>query len=215
MKPINLRFLFIRHAQSIKNTDPTRIAGRSEDTPLSEIGKNQAQLLGNRLKTDQIIPDAIFASPLPRALDTAKISLHEAGINTPIQLVEDLQEFTQGDWEGELRNDIYQPETLAKINTAGYLFTPPNGESQRMVERRVSNWLEDTILYNPDFHGEEEKTILIYSHGIAIKCLLHYILRFSDRYIYRFELNNTGICEFRFTEQGWFPTAINDHSHLK
>jgi broad specificity phosphatase PhoE len=84
-----------------------------------------------------------------------------------------------------------------------------------MVQRRASNWLEDEILYNPEFQGAQEKTILIFSHGLVIKTLLHYILGFSDRYIYRFKLDNTGICEFKYTEEGWFPISINDTSHLK
>ncbi|MGA1047686.1 MAG: histidine phosphatase family protein [Minisyncoccia bacterium] len=211
MNSYNLRILFIRHAESQANTTPDIIVGRQAESQLTQLGKEQAQLLGQRLQN--ILNPYIYSSDLIRSIQTANIAIPEALQNT-IKIIPELQEFTNGDWDGKKRQDIYTDEQLKKINTAGYLFTPPNGESQRMVQRRASNWLEDEILYNSKFQGKEEKTILIFSHGLVIKTLLHYILGFSDRYIYRFKLDNTGICEFRYTEEGWFPIAINDTKHL-
>ncbi len=213
MPHYNLRILFIRHAQSQANTTPDRIAGRSPQSPLSSKGSAQAQALGTRLSTLDPTTTTTYSSPLLRAQETARIALQETSLPAPI-LVENLQEFTNGDWDRQLRSEIYTPTQKAQVNTAGYLFIPPNGESQRMVQRRASNWLEDEIIYNPQFQTDYQQTILIFSHAIVIKTLLHYILGFSDRYIYRFALENTAICEFKFTEEGWFPVSINDSSHL-
>ena len=94
------------------------------------------------------------------------------------------------------------------------MFCPPGGESQRMVERRFSNWLEDEILENTSFKNHD-KTIIIFSHGVAIACLLHYMMGFNDRLIYRFKIANTGICEFDYNSQGWFPISINSTNHLE
>jgi len=216
MQVPNIRVLFIRHGESIVNQDSSRIAGQSPKSNLSEIGKKQCIYLGKRLKKENVKPFAVFSSPFIRAKKTAEIVLKESNLNLDIEIIEDLKEFSAGDWEGELRSQVYTDKQLRLMNTLGYIFTPPNGESQRMVERRISNWFEDQILYNPKFlQDDKEKLILIFSHGITIKCMLHYILGFSDRFIYRFELANTVICEFKFTQEGWYPISINDHSHLK
>jgi len=211
MNQYNLRILFIRHAQSQANTNPDIIVGRQAESPLTELGEQQAQLLRHRL--EEISDPYIYTSNLIRSQATTTLAI-APDLHHKIKIIPQLQEFTNGDWDGKSRKEIYTPQQLNQINTAGYLFIPPNGESQRMVQRRASNWLEDEILYNTEFQGTQEKTILIFSHGLVIKSLLHYILGFSDRYIYRFKLENTGICEFRFTEEGWFPIAINDTKHL-
>lgn len=208
---MKIRILFIRHAQSQANTKPHIIAGKQPNTPLTPLGQEQALKLR---KTLQSYPTPnIFTSDLLRARETARIAVGEQKYQNAV-LVPELQEFTNGDWDGASRKKIHTIEQLGKINTAGYLFTPPNGESQRMVQRRASNWLEDNVLYNNQFHTPHEQVIFIFSHGIVIKTLLHYILGFSDRFIYRFALENTGICEFLYTEEGWFPISINDTKHL-
>ncbi|KAL0240811.1 hypothetical protein GEMRC1_006047 [Eukaryota sp. GEM-RC1] len=196
--------------ESEGNTHPELIAGRQAETPLSELGLHQSQLLGDRLR--ELSNFHVYCSPLLRARETARISLGD-DLYKNATIVSELQEFTNGDWDGRRRSEVYTPEQLAKINSAGYLFTPPGGESQRMVQRRASNWLEDEILYNTEFQTGDH-TVLVFSHNIVIKSLLHYILGFSDRFIYRFSLDNTGICEFHFKEDGWYPIAINDRSHL-
>ncbi|KAL0209788.1 hypothetical protein P9112_009872 [Eukaryota sp. TZLM1-RC] len=213
MSLTNLRILFIRHAECEANIQQHLIAGRQPESPLSELGKQQSILLGERLK--HIINPLVYTSPLVRAKETARIALPN-DVFSQATVVPELQEFTNGDWDGKSRHDVYTSEQLLKINTAGYLFKPPNGESQRMVQRRASNWLEDEILWNQVHHneGDEPRYILIFSHAIVIKSLLHYILGFSDRFIYRFCLDNTGICEFKYNDDGWFPVTINDTSHL-
>ena len=210
----NLEFYFIRHGESVLNTQPDLIGGRGEHTLLSEKGINQVKKLGRYLVENNIIFDEVFSSSLIRSVQTCEIACDQMNfIKENIKIRNELTEFTQGDWEGKTRSEIYTPEQLNQINTLGYLFTPPNGESQRMVERRVSDWLEDEVLNNPNYTNST-KRIAIFSHGLTIKCLLHYILGFNDRLIYRIGLDNTAFCKIRFTSQGWFPDSINEKPHL-
>jgi probable phosphoglycerate mutase len=214
-----IKFYFIRHAQSESNVQSEFIAGGGDAAKLTELGKNQAKKLGEYFLKKNIQIDQIYSSNLIRASDTAKIFANEISFDSKnIVFTPAVSELRQGHWEGQKRTEIYTPQNIGIINNTGYLFCPPGGESQRMVERRFSNWLEDEILQHAslkDGLDKETKTIAIFSHGVAISCLLHYIMGFNDRLIYRFKIANTGICEFDYNPQGWFPISINSTNHLQ
>src|SRR2546422_11127651 len=79
--------LLIRHAQQDLNFD--RAVGEAIDPPLTEQGRVQARLLGEALSTKQL--DAVFASPLKRALETAgAVQQHHRDVQ--IEVMEDLRE---------------------------------------------------------------------------------------------------------------------------
>jgi broad specificity phosphatase PhoE len=107
----------------------------------------------------------------------------------------------------------------------GYLnmgFLPPHGESTNMVERRVSEWLEKDILYF-EYRGQninkaldkEHLDIVCFSHGMTIKCLLHYVMGFDKSFLWKIEIDNTSVTKLSFGKQGWKLNYINDTSHLR
>lgn len=209
-----LTLYLIRHAESEMNQKPELIGGRSPHTPLSPEGKKQAVKLGKYLHKQKITFDSVYSSPLLRTKMTAELALSELNIpKERIIEVPDLVEFAQGDWEGRSRKEVYKPEMLQYINTKGSLFIPPNGESQVMVEHRVSGWFMQEIMHNPKYLGKQS-TIAIFSHGTTIKCFLHFAMHFDDRLIYRIRLDNTGVCKLIFTHEGWFIDSINEIAHL-
>lgn len=81
-----IRLYLIRHAKSSwKNTRLSDF-----DRPLNKGGKNDLPLMGNRLKRDLNIPNAIITSPANRACTTAK-SIAEK-LNFPVsQIIEEPQ----------------------------------------------------------------------------------------------------------------------------
>lgn len=92
-----------------------------------------------------------------------------------------------------------------------------------MVERRASKWLEDAILYNKDMIREtgmrgaasmEPMEIAVFSHGMTIKTLLHYIMGFDHDFIWKLTLENTSISKLYFGKDGWRLLTINDYAHL-
>lgn len=62
----------IRHGQTEKNK-ANLLQGRSEH-PLNETGIRQAQEAGEWFAKQGIIFDAVYSSPLKRAIDTGKIA---------------------------------------------------------------------------------------------------------------------------------------------
>lgn len=216
-KDFDLRVHLIRHGESAANTKPHLIGGRSPRTPLTAMGAKQAEALGKRFKAEGLIFNAIFTSTLLRAQQTARIMAMAAGVpQARIRKVPALAEFSQGSWEGRPRKDIYSPQTLTYINLKSADFIPPGGESQRMVERRVTTWLENNILWNEAFiRDHPQANIALVSHGIALKCLLHYALGFSQQLIWRIDLANCSISRLRFNAMGWHLESINDACHAQ
>ena len=95
-------FYIIRHGQSEANAKGI-LQGSQIDTPLTELGRSQAQVTLSKLETDNF--DAIYASPLLRAAQTATII---GGSDKTITFDPRLKEYDYGTWDGEIEADIWQ-----------------------------------------------------------------------------------------------------------
>jgi broad specificity phosphatase PhoE len=84
-----------------------------------------------------------------------------------------------------------------------------------MVQRRVSNWIEDEFIYNQELTSEPiDLRVAVVGHGTASRCLFQYIMRFDDSMLSRIAIENTSIGRFLFDKQGWAMLKLNDSSHL-
>jgi broad specificity phosphatase PhoE len=86
--------LLVRHGETDWNADG-RLQGQT-DRVLSDFGRRQAQELAGELAGEEI--DAIYASDLARARQTAEIVAERVGL--PVLLDADLREKDWGTWEG-------------------------------------------------------------------------------------------------------------------
>ncbi|MDF3350400.1 histidine phosphatase family protein [Sulfitobacter sp. KE34] len=110
-------FCLIRHGETTANADEI-IAGVT-DVPLTEAGRDQACLLSQRIWPE---PIAIYASPMSRAQDTARLAFP----GQRIELHDGLRERDWGVFEGRPLSD--QPLREA---------TPDRGESWHDMLKRV------------------------------------------------------------------------------
>lgn len=209
-------FYLIRHGQSESNAAPEYLRG-SVDSSLTPKGFKQAQLLGERFKEDGIKFDRVYSSSFVRAVQTTQTMLKAMGEpDRGFPRIDAIIEQRATGWTGLRTSDVLTPELLAYMRTKAAQFVPPDGESFNMVQRRVSNWLEDEILHNREFIGSEQSLrIAIVGHGIATKCLMRHILGFDEQYIWKMTLENTSVSRFRFNHAGWIPVSINDTAHLR
>jgi broad specificity phosphatase PhoE len=100
---------------------------------LSEAGRREAQELGERRRNDHI--DAVFASDLRRAVETAEIAFRETKI--PIYYDARLRECNYGAMNG-------MPVAQFTGKRLGHIATPfPGGESYREVVERTRAFLRD------------------------------------------------------------------------
>jgi broad specificity phosphatase PhoE len=206
----------IRHGQSEVNATPNLI-GQGAETPLTDLGRHQASLLGASLHKRGIIFDKIYSSDYVRAYDTAQIAMMKSDLFVVKRQA--LREYSAGDWAFKNRQELITPAVQLQMNYFGSSFLPPNGESLHQVERRASKWLEEEILYSEDviadiYIKERPLKIAVFSHGMTIKCLLHYIMGFDQNFTWKIDLENTSITTVSFGEVGWKLNGVNDTSHL-
>jgi broad specificity phosphatase PhoE len=144
--------------------------------------------------------------------------MNSAQSNISIVLSDDLREYSAGDWTGASRKATLTQEVVHRMTALGQTFQPPGGESMNQVERRASAWLEDNLMYNIDFHTRcsnrpHRTKVAIFSHGLTIKCLMHYIMGFDQLLTWKISVDNTSISHFTFKD-AWFVNAINNCPHL-
>lgn len=220
---VSFNLYLIRHGESEVNARPDEM-GQTAGVKLTDKGREQARKLGTHLSKKGISFDRIFSSPYERALRTAYIAMYnyENDDNAGIQTVPELREYEAGDWTGASRSLTLTDTVRQRMNTFNMSFQPPNGEALIQVERRASKWLEDAILFNDTMLDEIfaanqvgiVPNIAIFSHGMTIKCLLHYVMGFDKNFTWRISIENTSVTQLHFDKNGWALDKVNDISHL-
>ncbi len=145
--------LLARHGETDWNRD-LRVQGHS-DTPLNELGREQARALAEALAGEPI--QAIYASDLSRARETAEIVA--ASRELEVQLEPALRERNFGSWEGLTREEI--DGRFGDSSTH-------DGETNDEVRERVLAAVHRIVARHP---GEE---VLVVSHGGALNSLWHH-----------------------------------------
>lgn len=143
----------VRHGETDWNA-ARRIQGRT-DIPLNETGREQARRAGELLARRSW--DAIYASPLDRAHETATIIADRLGM-TEVTDVEALVERDYGEAEGMAFDEI---EALYPEGVRA-----PGQETREEVAARVVPALLEFAVRHP---GER---LLVVSHGGAIRAVL-------------------------------------------
>jgi len=155
-----MKLILIRHGETLWNKEG-RVQGTS-DIELSDIGTSQAGLLASSLKNQHI--EAIYSSPLKRALQTAQIinEFHSLQIHA----YKELMEMDQGIFEGlsfkELMND--KKDFLKKWIADPARVKMPKGESLTELQDRAWRIVEHII--------SQGKNALVVSHNFTIAAIL-------------------------------------------
>ena len=182
-----MRIYLIRHGR--QNSPLCNV-----NVPLSDAGRRQAELLGERLKKESI--DAVWSSDLIRARETADI-INEK-IRAPRFIREGLREISFGDLEG-LSDDV--------IMDLPY----PGGESAADVIRRAVPVMDEIAK-----SGAE--TVAVVTHGGVIRSLVTHYLHMDGAYVPLLarHLENCGITEFYYRESDgeMLLNRFNDFAHL-
>ncbi|CAK9175174.1 unnamed protein product [Ilex paraguariensis] len=141
----------ICHGECHMNLRPDLIAGRCPESALTPNGKRQARALAVFLKSQGVIFNNVYTSPLDRARATAISVCQEMDFSEEqIQSSDALVELSQGHWEGCHRSEIYTPEILSLMDRLQPDFSAPSGESLRQVEFRMVQFLNGTVMGLPE-----------------------------------------------------------------
>lgn len=161
-----VRLVVARHGEAGGNRD-MRYLG-STDAPLTEFGLAQAEQLGQALASFGL--DAIYTSPLVRALATAEAIARATGLTPLIEPA--LRESAYGAWEGLTHAEVRErdPALLRAWETDPDIAPPGGGESLRATRDRVVAWVRMLAVRHPG------QTIALVSHVGPVKSLVCHAL---------------------------------------
>jgi probable phosphoglycerate mutase len=202
---VSTRLYLVRHGAT-QLTAEDRFAG-AVGVELSDEGRWQAARLGERIRHEAIV--AVYASPLSRTLETARIA---AGpMDLPIETRDGLREIGHGRWEGLTRHEVETrfPEEYSAWEEDPFTFAPEGGESGAAVLARALPVLREVVTRHAGGR------VLVVSHKATIRILLSSLLGFDPRG-YRDRLDQAPAClnvlDFRDAVRARLM-LFNDTSH--
>lgn len=154
-----------RHGETFDNRN--RVFSGWRDSKITEVGKKQARVLGEKLREKEI--DVCITSRLSRSIDTAKIALK--GKKVKFEVDDRVIERDYGKLSGtsKIKNLEDDPVKAVKYRRF-YDFAPPKGESMKMVKGRVFEFC-DELVKRVRKTGEN---VAISCHGNSMKMIRYY-----------------------------------------
>lgn len=149
------KLYLLRHGQTEFNVKKL-VQGRC-DSPLTDLGRQQARVAAAWLKAHNVVPDKVVSSPLGRAMDTASLVASELlGPDAAVDPCEGIIERCYGTFEegphDALPTDVWDP---------GEDLVPFGGEGSRALQERMVGALTNLM------GSEGIETLLAVSHGGA------------------------------------------------
>ena len=199
-----VKLILVIHALTVDN-QKSRLSGHI-DSSRSEEGKEQIDKITNYLKDFDI--DKIYTTTSSRTKDTVK-KLSEL---KSIEIIEkeSLKEISFGDFEGLTFDEIKDkyPKEFQDMIEKGYEYKYPNGESLIDSYNRVCIELDNIISNNDD------RTILICSHGGTIRNIITYLISNSYKYHWNFKIDNGSVTILEVQDGFTVITAMNNTSFI-
>lgn len=201
-----IKVYLVRHGETEGNAK--RWFQGATDVPLNERGLEQARRLGAFLKDIRL--DAIYASPLVRAKTTAEAVAAPHGME-PI-LCPELREISFGVWECHTYEEITTkwPGEMEAFYASNGTLRARGGESFLEVRDRVTKKTKEILASHKD--GD---SIMIVSHGAAIRCLLFGLLELDFQKLWCFQQYNTALTVLEYYGNRSVMTLMNCTQHLE
>lgn len=171
-------FYLLRHGETAWNKNG-RVMGRLE-IPLNRAGIAQARRvvkLASRLDID-----AIYSSPVKRALQTTRILARS--MKVPVKIDPRLAEVAFGRWEGYQFQQLVHDPAYHRFLKAPLTAKVPGGETMRDVQKRGLEALRRAARKYP------QGRILFVTHGDVIRAILCHHLRVPLAEFRRLRIDN-------------------------
>jgi len=195
--------ILVRHGETEWNVKQV-FRGRI-DIELSETGMKQAELLAEYLSNIKV--EAIYSSPLKRALQTAEVIARYHRLN--VEIVPALIDFDFGRWQGLSRREVKDKykELYTEWLENPHQIRIPDGEGLDEVRKRTLGLVESII-------AKHEGTAILVSHRVVNKVLICALLGLDDSHFWNIKQDTCGITIFAYENDRFILTKHNDTSFL-
>ena len=187
-----MRVVILRHGTTELNKQGM-IQGSNVDSDLSKEGRAYAEKAAKNFDPSQF--DAVYASPLKRAQQTARIFV---GDKTPITTDKRIEELNYGSWDGksslEYRKkhpDAFNSKGLINDNIYKYA---SDVEKREDFRKRIAAFFDD--LYKEPAND----TVLVVCHGVVSRMICAHFLTNGD-IKYFDQMQNCGLAELDINKE--------------
>ncbi len=192
--------VLLRHGRTRYNAE-ARLQGQY-DSPLDEIGVQQAKLAGEAVR-HRFQPDRVVTSSFARTLQTVEA----AGLGTlPTEVDDRWREIDFGAYDQRKIREVYVE--LGEAWLADPSYEPPGGESLLAMHRRVVGACVEIA----DRHAGQ--TVVVVSHATAIKSAVAWALRSDAATILTMKINLASISTITDSRMGLLLSGFNELGHL-
>ncbi len=176
------------------------------DIGLNEIGIKQAELLGDYLSDVKI--EAIYSSPLKRALKTAEVMAGPHKLK--VEIAPGLIDLDFGQWQGLPHQEVKHKyrELYTEWTDSPDRVTIPGGESLDDVRKRALGVVHEVI-------ARYEGTVVLVSHRVVNKVLICALLGLDNSHFWNIRQDTCGITTFTYENERFILTGHNNTSYLK
>jgi len=190
--------LLVRHAAH--GDLGTVLSGRREGIPLTAEGTLQARALGRRLAAAP--PDAIHASPVPRAQETAGAIAEACGRED--RTIAALDEVDFGDRTGRSFAELAASEARDRRNSHRSQWRAPGGESMAAAQQRAMDHRVDAAAR---FAGG---TVAMVTHCDIVRAIIAAVLGLSLDRILQFEVGPASVSRVAAGDWGARLISLNE-----
>ncbi len=194
--------ILIRHGETEWNAGEI-FRGRI-DIELNETGIKQAELLAEYLGEVKI--DAVYSSPLRRALKTAEMMAGSHKLD--VEIAPGLIDFDYGQWQGLPHQEVkdkYKELYAVWINNP-HRVKMPAGESLDEVRQRAIGVVDKVI-------AKYEGSVVLVSHRVVNKVLVCALLGLDNSHFWNIRQDTAGITSFTYANERFILTRHNDTAY--
>jgi len=191
--------LLIRHAEN-EYVKKGRLAGRLPGVNLNEHGLEQARMLAEKLA--QLPLNAIYSSPLERAMQTAE----PLAKSHQLEIIQrpGLLETDYGEWEDKTLKALRRRKLWRLVQFAPTHMRFPGGESFAEIQLRISQEIQELCSQHSEKH-----VIACVSHADPIKLAIAYFLGIPLDLFQRISISPASITSLQVGEYGAHILNIN------
>jgi len=196
--------ILTRHGETEWNVEEV-FRGRI-DVELNETGLRQAELLAEYLGGLKI--DAVYSSPLKRALKTAEAITRYHKLE--VEIAPGLIDCHFGQWQGlhlQEVKDRYQ-ELYAQWANSPHLVKMPEGESLDEVRKRALAVVDEVV-------AKHKGRVVLVSHRVVNKVLICALLGLDNSHFWNIRQDICGTTVFTYENGRFVLTRHNDTSYLR